>query len=142
MISGEDDIHYGFGAFHWAKEFPEIFETQDSRGFDILIGNPPYGNILTEQEKKIIKIHYKDQVHGGRSGTWNIASVFVVRARAILKTGGQMGLLLPNSVLRVGQFSRTRRFISNHLKLWEIVDEGSPFDGVTLEMVSIFCKVI
>ena len=28
--------------FHWELEFPEAFQ-EESRGFDVVIGNPPYG---------------------------------------------------------------------------------------------------
>ena len=57
----------------------------------------------------------------------------------LLRSGGHLGFLVPNSIVRVGQFTKTRRFLLRKMKLWEIVDEGSPFEGVTLEMVSIFC---
>jgi hypothetical protein len=40
----------------------------------------------------------------------------------------------------VKQFAKTRDYLLNHVKLWKIVDEGSPFDDVTLEMVSLFCE--
>jgi len=57
-----------------------------------------------------------------------------------MREGAQLGFLVPNSFLRVKQFSKTRNFLLNHTKLWKIVDEGSPFDSVTLEMVSLFCE--
>ncbi|MFW9956681.1 MAG: hypothetical protein ACFFCT_01305, partial [Candidatus Odinarchaeota archaeon] len=46
----------------------------------------------------------------------------------------------PNSILRVHQFSKIRNYLLDEMHLWKIIDEGSPFDGVTLEMVSIFCE--
>ncbi|MFW9795257.1 MAG: hypothetical protein ACFFEE_13195, partial [Candidatus Thorarchaeota archaeon] len=54
--------------------------------------------------------------------------------------GGHLGFLIPNSILRVKQFTKTREFLLNSSRLWKIVDEGSPFDDVTLEMVTIFCN--
>jgi hypothetical protein len=57
---------------------------------------------------------------------------------ALLNTGGQLGFLVPNSVLRVKQFTKTREFLLMNSRLRKIVDEGSPFEGVTLEMVSLF----
>ncbi|MFW9967711.1 MAG: hypothetical protein ACFFEA_11215, partial [Candidatus Thorarchaeota archaeon] len=54
--------------------------------------------------------------------------------------GGHLGFLIPNSVLRTRQFLRVRRFLLEEMLLWKIVDEANPFEGVTLEMVSIFCK--
>jgi hypothetical protein len=126
--------------FHWPDEFPGTFQGKDA-GFDLVIGNPPYGNILSEEGRRIIQSSYNTDVNRGRSGSWNAAALFVVRSRMLMKKGGQLGFLLPNSILRVGQFSRVRDFILKDMQLWEIVDEGNPFADVTLEMVSIFCKV-
>ncbi|MHA1481798.1 MAG: Eco57I restriction-modification methylase domain-containing protein, partial [Candidatus Thorarchaeota archaeon] len=126
--------------FHWYYEFPEIFQ-ESKNGFDIVIGNPPYGNIISDKEKQIIKKSYPYIVTGGRNGTWNIASLFIVRARMLLDIQGELGFLVPNSILRVGQFAKTRDFLLNQLTLWEIVDEANPFEQVTLEMVSLFCRV-
>ena len=126
--------------FHWPKEFPKTFQDKDA-GFDLVIGNPPYGNILSDEERRIIQSSYDTDVSKGRSGSWNVAALFVARSRMLMKKEGQLGFLLPNSILRVGQFSKIRDFILKDMQLWEIVDEGNPFADVTLEMVSIFCKV-
>ena len=124
---------------HWHKDFPSVFSKPVS-GFDIVIGNPPYGNILGPRERRYISYNYPYSVGGGRDGTWNSAAHFLVRSMTLMKDGAQLALLVPNSFLRVKQFSKTRDFLLNHVKLWKIVDEGSPFDDVTLEMVSLFCE--
>ncbi len=125
--------------FHWGAEFQEVF-LSDPPGFDIIVGNPPYGSILGQIERQFITTTYPNNVGGGRLGTWNSAAHFLVRARSLMKEGAQLGFLVPNSFLRVKQFSKTREFLLDQTKLWKIVDEGSPFDGVTLEMVSLFCE--
>jgi hypothetical protein len=124
---------------HWNNDFPSIF-SGPTPGFDIVLGNPPYGNILGPIERRYISSNYPYSVGGGRDGSWNSAAHFLVRSMFLLKDGAQLGLLVPNSFLRVKQFSKTRNFLLNHVKLWKIVDEGSPFDDVTLEMVSLFCE--
>jgi hypothetical protein len=124
--------------FHWEHEFADVMD-KPRGGFDVIVGNPPYGNILSLPERKIIASTYGVDVNGGRKGTWNSAALFIVRSRMLLRPGGHLGFLLPNSIIRVGQFTKTRRFLLRKMKLREIVDEGSLFDGVTLEMVSIFC---
>lgn len=124
---------------HWHLAFPNIF-SGDTPGFDIILGNPPYGSILGPIERKHISQTYFVSVGGGREGTWNSAAHFLVRGVSLLKPGGQLGFLVPNSILRVKQFSKTRGFLLSNTKLWKIVDEGNPFDNVTLEMVSIFCE--
>jgi len=106
--------------FHWRKEFPKTFQDKNA-GFDIVIGNPPYGNILSGEERGIIQSSYDTDVSGGRSGSWNVAALFVARSRMLMKKEGQLGFLLPNSILRVGQFSKIRDFILKDMQLWEIV---------------------
>ncbi len=125
--------------FHWGLEFPNVFLSENP-GFDIVVGNPPYGSILGPIERPFITNLYPHNVGGGKIGTWNSAAHFLVRATSLMKEGAQLGFLVPNSFLRVKQFSKTRYFLLNHTKLWKVVDEGSPFDGVTLEMVSLFCE--
>ncbi len=124
---------------HWYMEFPTIF-SGSTRGFDIVLGNPPYGSILGPIERLNISSMYMFSVGGGRTGTWNSAAHFLVRSISLMKKGAQLGFLVPNSFLRVKQFAKTRDFLLNHTRLWKIVDEGSPFDDVTLEMVSLFCE--
>lgn len=126
------------GAFHWTHEFPEVF-TADG-GFDVILGNPPYGNILSQAERDYISDAFPTCVGGSRKGTWNAAAHFIVRASELLAPGGAFGLLVPNSILRVTQFQKTRDFLLNAVHLWKIVDEASPFDDVTLEMVSLFAE--
>ncbi len=135
----DSGIHDQTKPFHWGFEFPEVFH-QDTPGFDIIVGNPPYGSILGQIERQFISSMYPTNVGGGRTGTWNSAAHFLVRATSLMKRDAQLGFLVPNSLLRVKQFSKTRKFLLDHTKLWKIVDEGSPFDSVTLEMVSIFCE--
>ncbi len=124
--------------FSWATSFPQAFA---KGGFDILIGNPPYGNILSDPEKESVDKSLTWNVTGGRSGTWNAASLFMVRGRELLNSDGHLGMLLPNSILRVGQFQKTREFMLRHLDVLEIRDEGSPIDDITLELFSLIACV-
>ncbi|MFQ5832725.1 MAG: Eco57I restriction-modification methylase domain-containing protein [Candidatus Thorarchaeota archaeon] len=125
--------------FHWEVEFPEVI-TGDEQGFDIIIGNPPYGNILSDVERHLISKTHNFDISTGRTGTWNSASLFIARSRALLKEGGHLGFLVPNSVLRTKQFSKVRQLLLTEMQLWLVIDEASPFDDVTLEMVSLFCR--
>jgi hypothetical protein len=137
-LNTPSDIINHLSPFHWSAEFKEVMSK--GTGFDIVLGNPPYGNILSENERRIISKTWKIDVSRSRNGTWNAAALFIARAHDLLQPKGHLGLLIPNSVLRTKQFKRVRRFLLDDMPLWKIIDEGSPFDGVTLEMVSIFCE--
>ncbi len=126
-------------SYDWTADFSSV-TTRTNPGFDVILGNPPYGNLLSKDEREFIQSKYPFNVGGSRAGTWNCAAHFIVRASMLLRKYGELGFLIPNSILRVKQFSKTRQFLLKHLKLWKIIDEGSPFDGVTLEMVTMFCR--
>jgi type I restriction-modification system DNA methylase subunit len=45
----------GNKAFNWQENFPKVFE---KGGFDVVIGNPPYGAYLSEKEKIFLERNY------------------------------------------------------------------------------------
>ncbi len=68
-------------AFEWRFEFPEVLdENGNFEGFDIVIGNPPYGVKLTDYEKK----HLKSIYSWDKSN--NSASYFMGLATTLVKT--------------------------------------------------------
>ncbi len=141
LDSSQNNIRQGnsLTSFDWTEDYSSV-TTRTNPGFDVILGNPPYGNLLSKDEREFIQSKYPFNVGGSRTGTWNSAAHFIVRASMLLRQDGELGFLIPNSILRVKQFSKTRQFLLKHLKLWKIIDEGSPFDGVTLEMVTMFCR--
>jgi len=132
--------------FHWGFEFYDAFDLdkpKEERGFDVVIGNPPYGNILKGVGKKWIKKTYPFKTtvtdQNGK-GSLNAASVFIERSNSLLKKDSRFGYIVPNSISRTEEFLKLRKFLMEDTYLHNIVDEGSPFVGVTLEMISIFYK--
>jgi hypothetical protein len=127
--------------FHWSKELPKVI---GQGGFDIIVGNPPYGDAaLSKGERAAIRASYSlgttsSDEHG--KGSANPSAVFIERCYDLLADGGQLALVLPSSITRVREFQRTRRFLMDRMAPWNLIDEGSPFKGVTLEMVTMFSK--
>lgn len=77
---------------HWGFEFYDIFDGGDEgRGFDVIIGNPPYGNLLNNFEKKLID-HYKTK------NASEIAANFIELSLSTIKEGGCIGLIIANSI--------------------------------------------
>ncbi|WP_178915579.1 Eco57I restriction-modification methylase domain-containing protein [Natronomonas gomsonensis] len=74
--------------FHWTAEFPEARREDDSGNydmcFDIVVGNPPYGDILSDHGKYLV-----DSYETG--GINDIAAQFVERELQLLKLGGHFG---------------------------------------------------
>lgn len=71
--------------FHWPAEFATIETDGSASKFDVVLGNPPYGDIMGEVEKALVKAMYK-------TGTVNeIAAQFVEREVSLLAPGGYFG---------------------------------------------------
>jgi hypothetical protein len=82
----------GDKAFDWQKEFPHIFERG---GFDVVIGNPPYGAKIGKQDISYLSDKYSD---------WGISSslndtyfVFYAMSLNLLKNNGVLGFITPNT---------------------------------------------
>jgi len=127
---------YKIAPFHWGIAFPEVIL---DGGFDIIIGNPPYGrSVLSRIEKSITKLIYYSCSGPAKKYSLNAASAFIERSTILLKSNGIMGLIVPYSILRVEEFESLRDFLLKKSKIWSIHDESSAFSDVTLEMCSIF----
>lgn len=100
--------------FHWTLEFPEVF-FGDRRGFDAIVGNPPWDMLRDEKgdshtfrmaaaERVTVPLFRRQLVRFTRdSGIYraqsdahaNIYQLFVERALQLLRPGGRLGLVLP-----------------------------------------------
>lgn len=79
-----------FKPFHWILEFSEVFK--DSRtGFDIIIGNPPYGNLLENDEKDVLAFYETIKTN-------EIAANFVERCLSLLNENSYFGQIITNAV--------------------------------------------
>ena len=69
--------------FHWVFEFPEGF--LDRGGFDVVVGNPPYGDSLVELEKSVLFYDYIT------SNLNEISANFFERELNLMIPGGTLG---------------------------------------------------
>ena len=117
--------------FHWKVEFNDIFK---KGGFDIIIGNPPYGNISNSDELKIFEKMYPHSI-----SSKDASCFFIERSPNFLTDDGKFGMIVPLNILRIDKFLDVRRFLTDSINLYLIIDEGNPFEGqVELEMISLF----
>lgn len=99
LISGTDEeLKKYFGKnfrdkkpFNWQEEFPEVFK---QGGFDVIIGNPPWGaNIDKDAEYLAEKYPRSTKAH---KDTYKI---FIELAVQKLKNFGRLGFVVPNTFL-------------------------------------------
>ncbi len=114
--------------FHWSMEFSDFF---NSKGFDIIITNPPYGNILAPIEKKILTL--KDNI------TEDIYLNFLMKMSRKEISFKYAGILCPKSYLLRQKYLGFRNQFLKSNGIYEIMDIGSKqFQGATNEVQIIF----
>ncbi len=122
--------------FHWGLVYPDVVKRG---GFDIILGNPPYGrSVLSTLEKQLVKLLYKSSYGQSKKYSLNIASAFIERSINLLSPHGVLGLIVPYSILRVEEFELLRKYILTNTQVWAIHDEANAFADVTLEMCLLF----
>lgn len=99
-------------AFEWRIEFPELLDKDGNFiGFDVVIGNPPYGVKLIDIEKDYLKNRFT-----ATSGEVEIYTFFIELAMSILlKQNGLFSFITTNTIYYLDKFSEIRKnsFLSN-----------------------------
>lgn len=99
----EDNADKGIfkNSLEWMIEFPELLDEKGNfTGFDIVIGNPPYGVDLNTEEKK----HYKDEYKSAKSipkvqkGSTDTYVLFIERGLDLLKKHSNLLYIIPMSI--------------------------------------------
>ncbi len=95
-------------------------------GFDYVIGNPPWGYQYTEAEQTWLRERFKTVCNRGVES----AFIFMERSYEVLNEQGKMLLIVPESILNVGQHRAIRSFLSIWMKLYSVTFLGEAFYGV------------
>jgi hypothetical protein len=101
-------------AFEWRFEFPEVLnDNGDFIGFDVVIGNPPYGVKLIDREKEYLKNRFT-----ATSGEVEIYTFFIELAMTdLLKLNGVFSFITTNTIYYLDKFSQIRKkaFLGNRV---------------------------
>jgi TaqI-like C-terminal specificity domain/Eco57I restriction-modification methylase/N-6 DNA Methylase len=107
--------------FHWELEFPEVFFNDDgtpreSPGFDVVIGNPPYGLITDADTKSLVQKAYASTQYQP-----DFYVAFIERADVLTREHGYESLIVPTTFLTMHYFSTVRRYILDHCRIETLV---------------------
>jgi type I restriction-modification system DNA methylase subunit len=135
LISGTpEELKQYFGR-HYQKKIPfdwegEFKETMARGGFDIVIGNPPYGADFDEQDRRYIEDHYPRS-----KDNKNSAMVFIERGLSLTKEGGYFSFIVPKSLAYSQKWLAARKHIAERLGC--AYDTSKAFKEVLLEQMVI-----
>ena len=111
-------------AFNWQTSFPQVFA---NGGFDVIIGNPPYGAELTN--KDWLKIKFKKTSFG----TIDSYKYFIELGFNLTKSKGCLSYIMPDSYIEKEYFKDVRTLVSNSFKnVFNIKLGDNVFEAVNL----------
>ncbi|MGL4377029.1 MAG: Eco57I restriction-modification methylase domain-containing protein, partial [Microcoleaceae cyanobacterium] len=111
--------------FHWDLEFPEVFidlenaSWKENAGFDAVVGNPPYVNVLNIEVKER---DYLLKTYDSAQGRVDVYIPFFEKALNLLKTGGVCGVITPNKYFVYGYGSILREKLLTKTTILNLVD--------------------
>lgn len=107
---------------HWPLEFYDVFDNQG--GFDIVIGNPPYGIDIQDSESALSD--YPDENHS--------AMVFTTRSESLVRDGGKIAFVVPKLLTYGHQWMDAREDLLEK-DLDYLIDLQEAFEGVKSEQI-------
>ncbi|WP_312206876.1 Eco57I restriction-modification methylase domain-containing protein [Epilithonimonas hominis] len=107
----------GNKAFNWEKEFPQIFA---KGGFDVVIGNPPYVLCQPSNTNEETLNFYKS--FEVASYKIDLFHLFFERGTNILRDGGELGFITPNTYLSNKYIQKLRNFILKNTFIEKVIN--------------------
>ncbi len=99
----DDPAVAGAKAFDWATEFPNVFA---KGGFDVVVGNPPYGAEINLKEQEYYQATYRTPYY--KLDTY---AVFMEQGLRCTAPNGMLGYIVPYTWLTIDQHKKLREFL-------------------------------
>lgn len=114
--------------FFWPAYFNPDGTSRKNPGFDVIVGNPPYGQEQLDAIRKVM--HYRSV-----NDTY---SVFIERALDLVNKGGRLGYIVPTSWQTAVDFNKFRSYIIKDYFVENVVN--LPFD--TFKDAYVDCGIV
>jgi type I restriction-modification system DNA methylase subunit len=127
---GED--YYKVKPFNWKDRFKTIMI--DEGGFDVVIGNPPYGASLTPSIKKYLSKKYSFV------SDFETSQYFIAESERISKQYGKISFIVPNTLFLNIYAEKFRHFIASSFSIAQLANlsEIDVFKGATVRTMIPF----
>jgi len=132
--------------FHWIFEFPEVFfdENGHKNGFDVIIGNPPYGRlkqIIKDRDEKYFFSALYSSLYKYQVGNLNLYKLFLERSYFLLQDKGYFSMIFPSSFLGENDSKKLRRLFFEKCRVKRILEfpeKSRVFEGNTQAVCIVF----
>jgi len=122
-------------AFEWRFEFPEILtDDGDFKGFDLIIGNPPYG--VKEKGRKYLD--FVEQSYKPARKVPDSYFLFTVLSTKISKPGGYVSYIVPNTFCDIEQGQEYRNWLLTENNFYQLYDSGWVFEDAVVDTAIFF----
>lgn len=109
--------------FHWGLEFDEIFslnKTNEEKGFDIVIGNPPYIKARDTKGDDIRELLEKNGMYKSLYKMWDMYIPFIERGLKLLKQDGIFTMIIPDTIGVADYSKKIVDIIINDYSMYQI----------------------
>lgn len=108
--------------FNWQAAFPEVFKRG---GFDCVIGNPPWGAVLSPDELHYLKQKYKSVI----VRMIDSYMYFLSRGNNLLDPNGYLGMIIPSTFLNQSDTQLLRNQLVNDYNITTVINLGDKVFG-------------
>ncbi len=136
----DEDNPDALNPFHWRLEFPDVFFETDgkprpetARGFDAVLGNPPYISTHTSEGEG-----WRDALEKRAGYLEDLYVHFTDLGFQLLRPGGRFGFIVSDTFFTLASKLRMREMLQTHdLK---ILGQCDPFDATVDAAIFVACK--
>lgn len=107
----------------------------DNSGFDVVVGNPPWGADIDGWSENELVLRFP--ACGEEKDSY---AIFVIRAWELLKPGGILAFVLPNSWLTVLGYESFRAWLLKHFDILEVTNVWKVFSDVNHDAVLLVAR--
>ncbi len=122
----------------WQLYFPKVF--RDNGGFDIVIGNPPYGALFSDNEKRVLdRVFENSDVPDYES-----ADFFIELGRRVICDSGILSYIIPNMFMSNVFAKKYRHHLLRTWLIKEIdnLSEIDVFESASVRNCIVFLNVV
>ena len=107
---GEGDMER-INVFDWNDDEKGFGKIMKEGGFDVVIGNPPYGYMIQDTEQDYFANNYKYQDYQK-----DLYLLFLEKYKYLIKHNGSLGVIVSNTWLQSVTFQSIRKYLTTHYR--------------------------